>query len=101
LQNAAAIAGLLLTIECLVTEIPQKEKPGSPPGGMGGMADGWHGLLSPFAGSGGIPKHERGWKTPISFASEGGVGNTTWSLKKRERAKYRVSVQDQVHMASR
>jgi chaperonin GroEL len=42
LQNAASIAGLLLTTEALVTEIPEKEKPapgGGPggPGGMGGM----------------------------------------------------------------
>jgi chaperonin GroEL len=40
LQNAASIAGLLLTTECLVTEIPQKEKSapaGGPGGGMGGM----------------------------------------------------------------
>jgi chaperonin GroEL len=36
LQNAASIAGLLLTTECLVTEIAQEEKPGSMPGGMGG-----------------------------------------------------------------
>ena len=36
LQNAASIASLLLTTECLVTEIPEKEKsapaPGMPPG---------------------------------------------------------------------
>jgi chaperonin GroEL len=38
LQNAASIAGLLLTTEALVTEIPEKEKtPPMPPGGMGGM----------------------------------------------------------------
>jgi len=41
LQNAASIAGLLLTTECLVTEIPEKEKPapggGGGHGGMGGM----------------------------------------------------------------
>ena len=40
LQNAASIAGLLLTTEALVTDIPEKEKsmPGMPPGGgMGGM----------------------------------------------------------------
>ena len=38
LQNAASIAGLLLTTEALVTEIPEKEKtPAMPPGGMGGM----------------------------------------------------------------
>src|ERR1041384_6297847 len=37
LQNAASIAGLLLTTECLVTEIPDKEKSGSAPGGQGGM----------------------------------------------------------------
>jgi chaperonin GroEL len=43
LQNAASIAGLLLTTEALVTEIPEKEKSapagghGGGPGGMGGM----------------------------------------------------------------
>ena len=42
LQNAASIAGLLLTTECLITEIPEKEKPapgggGGDMGGMGGM----------------------------------------------------------------
>jgi chaperonin GroEL len=36
LQNAASIAGLLLTTECLVTEIPEKEKPAAAPGGHGG-----------------------------------------------------------------
>src|SRR2546428_446887 len=35
LQNAASIAGLLLTTECLVTEIPAKEKSGSAPCGQG------------------------------------------------------------------
>lgn len=36
LQNAASIAAMLLTTECLVTEIPEKEKPmpQMPPGGM-------------------------------------------------------------------
>jgi len=40
LQNAASIAGLLLTTECLVTEIPEKDKKsaGGPPG-HGGMGD--------------------------------------------------------------
>ncbi|MGO9528399.1 MAG: chaperonin GroEL [Verrucomicrobiia bacterium] len=39
LQNAASIAGLLLTTECCVTEVPEKEKApmGPPGGGMGGM----------------------------------------------------------------
>ncbi|MBI5818705.1 MAG: chaperonin GroEL [Verrucomicrobia bacterium] len=36
LQNAASIAGLLLTTECLITEIPEKEKPAAPAGGPGG-----------------------------------------------------------------
>ena len=36
LQNAASIAGLLLTTECLVTEIPEKEKKAAMPGGHGG-----------------------------------------------------------------
>src|SRR5208283_5849247 len=40
LQNAASIAGLLLTTEACVTEVPEKDKgPSGPPGGggMGGM----------------------------------------------------------------
>ena len=37
LQNAASIAGLLLTTECMITEIPEKEKPAMPAGGAGGM----------------------------------------------------------------
>ena len=41
LQNAASIAGLLLTTECLVTDVPEKDKPSMPAmppgGGMGGM----------------------------------------------------------------
>lgn len=37
LQNAASISGLLLTTECMITEIPSEEKPapvGGPPEGM-------------------------------------------------------------------
>ncbi len=39
LQNAASISALLLTTECLITELPEKEKPAPPMpgGGMGGM----------------------------------------------------------------
>src|ERR1700726_3235394 len=38
LQNAASISALMLTTEALVTELPEKEKPGpAGPGGMGGM----------------------------------------------------------------
>ena len=36
LQNASSIAGLLLTTECLITEIPEKEKKTPMPGGHGG-----------------------------------------------------------------
>ena len=36
LQNAASIAGLLLTTECLITDMPEKEKPAPMPGGGGG-----------------------------------------------------------------
>jgi chaperonin GroEL len=37
LQNAASIAALLLTTECLITEVPEKEKPAPAGGGHGGM----------------------------------------------------------------
>ena len=42
LQNASSIAGLMLTTEALVSDIPEKEDkgvPGMPPGGMPGMGD--------------------------------------------------------------
>jgi chaperonin GroEL len=39
LQNAASIAGLLLTTECLVTEVKEKEKAKTPPGGGEGDVD--------------------------------------------------------------
>ncbi len=38
LQNAASIAGLLITTECVITEIPEPEKAPAP-GGGGGMGD--------------------------------------------------------------
>lgn len=39
LQNAASIAGLLLTTECAITDLPEKNPPAAPmgDGGMGGM----------------------------------------------------------------
>ena len=37
LQNASSIAGLLLTTECMITEIPEKKEPLQAPGGGGGM----------------------------------------------------------------
>ncbi len=40
LQNASSIAGLLLTTECMITELPEKKEapaPGGMGGGMGGM----------------------------------------------------------------
>jgi chaperonin GroEL len=41
LQNAASVAGLALTTETLITDIPEKkEAPAMPGGGMGGMGGG-------------------------------------------------------------
>jgi len=39
LQNAASVAGLLLTTEAMVAELPKKDEPAMPMGGgdMGGM----------------------------------------------------------------
>ncbi|WP_449302089.1 chaperonin GroEL [Pseudoxanthomonas mexicana] len=37
LQNAALIAGLMITTEAMVAEAPKKEEPAAPGGGMGGM----------------------------------------------------------------
>ncbi len=42
LQNAASIAGMFLTTEAVITDIPKKEEPSAPAmgGGMGGMGGG-------------------------------------------------------------
>jgi chaperonin GroEL len=38
LQNASSVAGLLITTEAMVAELPKKDaSPGMPGGGMGGM----------------------------------------------------------------
>jgi chaperonin GroEL len=39
LQNAASVAGLMITTEAMVAEHPKDEKPAAPGGGMGGMED--------------------------------------------------------------
>jgi chaperonin GroEL len=39
LQNAASVAGLLITTEAMVAESPKEEKGGGAPGGMGDMGD--------------------------------------------------------------
>src|SRR5450631_1883716 len=45
LQNAASIAGLLLTTECLITDMPEKDKPAPGGGGHGGgMGGGMGGM---------------------------------------------------------
>ncbi|MBN1886287.1 MAG: chaperonin GroEL [Candidatus Krumholzibacteriota bacterium] len=44
LQNAASIAALLLTTECIITEIPEKDSAPEMPGGMGGMGGGMGGM---------------------------------------------------------
>jgi chaperonin GroEL len=37
LQDAASVAGLLITTEAMIAELPKKDAPGGMPGGMGGM----------------------------------------------------------------
>jgi chaperonin GroEL len=39
LQDAASVAGLLITTEAMVAERPEKKAPAMPPGGGGGMGD--------------------------------------------------------------
>ncbi len=57
LQNAASVAGLLLTTSCLITDIPkEEEEPAGPgPGGMGGggMGGGMGGMGGGMGGMGG------------------------------------------------
>jgi chaperonin GroEL len=44
LQDAASVAGLLITTEAMVAEKPKKETPPMPGGGMGGMGGGMGGM---------------------------------------------------------
>lgn len=45
LQNASSIAGLMITTECMIAELPKKEEHAHPgPGGMGGMG-GMEGMM--------------------------------------------------------
>ncbi|MFC1653439.1 chaperonin GroEL [Patescibacteria group bacterium] len=44
LQNAASVAAMILTTEALVTDLPEKEEPMPPAGGMGGMGGGMPGM---------------------------------------------------------
>ena len=39
LQDAASVAGLLITTEAMVAELPKRDAPAMPGGGMGGMGD--------------------------------------------------------------
>jgi chaperonin GroEL len=39
LENAVSVAAMFLTLEVAVTDIPKKDEPAMPPGGMGGMGD--------------------------------------------------------------
>ena len=66
LQNAASVAGLLLTTDCIVTEQPSDEPPmpaggGGMPGGMGGGMPGMGGMggmgggMPGMGGMGGMP----------------------------------------------
>lgn len=43
LENAASIASLLLTTECVISDEPEKEEAGMPP--MGGMGGGMPGMM--------------------------------------------------------
>ncbi len=56
LQNAASVAGLLLTTSCLVSEIPKEDEPAGPggPGGPGGMDGGMGGMGGMGGGMGGM-----------------------------------------------
>ena len=45
LQNASSIAGLLLTTECIITDLPEAEGPPAMPPGGGGMGGGMGGMM--------------------------------------------------------
>jgi len=45
LENGASIASILLTSECLITDLPEEKKDMPMPGGMGGMGGGMPGMM--------------------------------------------------------
>ena len=54
-QNAVSVAGILLSTECLITELPKtEEEPAMPPGGPGGMGGGMGGMGGMGGGMGGM-----------------------------------------------
>jgi chaperonin GroEL len=56
LQNAASVAGVLLSTSCLITDIPKEEDdhPPGPPGGMDGGMGGMGGMGGGMGGMGGF-----------------------------------------------
>lgn len=44
LQQAASVAGMMITTECMITELPKEEAPMGGHGGMGGMG-GMEGMM--------------------------------------------------------
>ncbi len=54
LQNALSVACLLLTCDCVVTEVPADDEPADAGGGMGGMGGGMPGMGG-MGGMGGMP----------------------------------------------
>src|SRR3989339_733652 len=44
LQNASSVAGLMITTECLITDLPEKNNGAPAGGGMGGMGGGMGGM---------------------------------------------------------
>ena len=65
LQDAASVAGLLVTTECMITELPKKEAPAAP-GGHGGVT------FVASSGDGGAPV-----SYPAASANVLSVGGTT------------------------
>ena len=62
LQNAASIAGLLLTTECLITEMPEKEKP-APARRRPRRRHGRQWITKPVLNHRGTEDTQRGWRT--------------------------------------
>ena len=83
LQDAASVAGLIITTEAMIAEKPKRESAGGGgmPGGIGGMADGRYGLLNPALVHEGFGAAL--WVVSRSWWKLGGAAARAWGLIRR------------------
>ena len=82
LQDAASIAGLLITTEAMIAETPERSAPAMPGGGMGGMG-GWA-TIDAIASLGDHHLVQRGGRSSIA---SGAYARCKLTISDRSRTK--------------